>query len=193
MFLEARREKEKYPGFSPASLLRIPIGASHWLTAREPGKCSSLRHKCSLSRGIVVAGTPGGSMWPVGQAHRQPPEKECVRMSPSASQRVLGSLWQRALVGARSHTPSSSGRPASPSLCFDSCVSLASACAWQGLLCNLGLSWGGGLALCSAGSWPGYVPWPRPPPCLPVPRLTDPHLDLCSFHSPACSVVTPTF
>lgn len=39
-------------------------------------------------------------MWPVGQAHRQPPEKECVRMSPSASQRVLGSLRQRALVGA---------------------------------------------------------------------------------------------
>lgn len=164
-------------------------------TAREPGKCSSLRHKRSLSRGIVVAGTLGGSMWPVGQAHRQPPEKEGVRMSPSASQCVLGSLQWRALVGTHSHTPSSSGRPASPSLCFDSCVSLASACAWQGLLCDLGLSGGGGLALLS-GELARLYPLPPPSPCLPVPRLTDPHLcllDLHSFHSPACTVVTPTF
>ena len=138
-------------------------------TAREPGKCSSLRHKCSLSRGIVVTGTLGGSMWPVRQAHRQPPEKEGVRMSPSASQCVLGLLQWRALVGAHSHTPSSAGRPASPSLCFDSCVSLASACAWQGLLCNLGLSGGGGPALCSAGSWPDYIPCPRPPHASPFP------------------------
>lgn len=157
-------------------------------TAKEPGKCSSLRHKCTLSRGIRVAGTPGGSMWPVGQARQQPPEKEGVRMFPRASRCALGSLWRRALVGAHSQTPTGSGRPASPSLCFDSCVSLASACTW--------LSWGGGLALCSAGSWPGYIPCPHPPACLPVPRLTDPHLcllDLHSFHSPACSVVTPTF
>ena len=29
----------------------------------------------------MVAGTPGGSMWPVGQARQQPPEKEGVPLA----------------------------------------------------------------------------------------------------------------
>ena len=89
MFLEENiwREKEKYPGFSLPYTFGSPWGLSLTDslpgngTAKEPGKCSSLRHKCTLSRGIMVAGTPGGSMWPVGQARQQPPEKESVPLA----------------------------------------------------------------------------------------------------------------